>query len=213
MHQEVSSANALKHLARLSDFIFAFAMALTFWRFDLPTQATALTQLEINQFLHSQLQPLGMYLMTFVLVAVYWIAHTQQFSYYQRTDEIHLWSYTFYLMGLLLVPYTNELALVFPSHAIAKICFATNIAVIGLLSLTNWVYATHQHQLVAATLPETTIAALKFKALIEPLCALVAIAIALVAPAWSDLAWLLFPLAYFLLQKRLDSPPESIPTA
>lgn len=208
-NQDVQALNALKHLARLSDFIFALAMALTFWRFDFPDNAEILAKVEINQFLMSQIKPLGAYLITFVLVAVYWIAHTQQFSYYKRTNEAHLWIYTLYLMCLFLVPYSNELALVFSNNAIAKICFAANISLIGFLSFASWSYATDQHRLVDESLDAQTIAAMKVKALIEPICAMVAIAIALLAPAWSDLAWLLFPLVYFTLRKSLPIPQIS----
>lgn len=199
--QNSQTQSALAHLARLSDFIFALAMALTFWRFNLPEHAEMLAKMEINQFLVSQLKPLGTYLITFVLVAVYWIAHTQQFSYYKRTNEVHLWIYTLYLMSLFLVPYSNELALVFPSNSAAKVCFAVNILLIGCLSFASWIYATSQHRLVDKNLDTQTIAAMKVKALIEPICAIAAIAIALFAPACSDLAWLLFPLVYFALRK------------
>lgn len=207
-NQDAQTSNALTHLARLSDFIFALAMALTFWRFDLPEHAEMLAKVEINQFLVGQLKPLGAYLITFVLVAVYWIAHTQQFSYYKRTNEAHLWIYTLYLMCLFLVPYSNELALVFSKNAIAKVCFAVNISLIGVLSFASWNYATYQHRLVDESLDAQTITVIKVKALIEPICAMVAIAIALFAPAWSDLAWLLFPLVYFTLRKLLAIPQK-----
>lgn len=207
-NQDAQTSNALAHLARLSDFIFALAMALTFWRFDLPEHAEMLAEVEINQFLVGQLKPLGAYLITFVLVAVYWIAHTQQFSYYKRTNEAHLWIYTLYLMCLFLVPYSNELALVFSDNSIAKVCFAVNISLIGVLSFASWNYATYQHRLVDESLDAQTITVMKVKALIEPICAMVASAIALFAPAWSDLAWLLFPLVYFTLRKLLAIPQK-----
>jgi uncharacterized membrane protein len=207
-HQDAKASNALKHLARLSDFIFALAMALTFWQFDLPENAEGLTKMEINQFLVSQLKPLGAYLITFMLMAMYWIAHTQQFSYYKRTNEPHLWIYTLYLMCLFLVPYSNELALVFSSNSVAKICFAANIALIGFFSFMSWSYATTRHRLVDEKLDAQAIAVMKVKALIEPICALVAIGIALIAPAWSDLAWLLFPLVQLMLRRFLTKPQQ-----
>ena len=203
MNQDAQASNALNHLARLSDFIFALAMALTFWGFDVPESAGVLTASEINHFLVGELKPLSTYLITFLLMAMYWIAHTQQFSYYKRTNEVHLWICTIYLMFLFLVPYSNDLALVFENNAIAKICFAFNIALIGFLSFANWLYATHQHRLVDADLAQETINTMKVKALVEPVCALIVIGIAMVAPAWSDLAWVLFPVVYFVLQRLL----------
>jgi uncharacterized membrane protein len=208
-NQDTQASNTLKHLARLSDFIFALAMALTFLRFDLPENAEMLAKVEIDRFLVSQLKPLGTYLITFVLVAGYWIAHAQQFSCYKRTNETHLWIYTLYLMCLFLVPYSNELALVFSSNPIAKICYAVNISLIGFLSFVSWNYATYQHRLVDENLDAQTITAMKVNTLIEPICAMVAIVIAMFAPAWSDLAWLLFPFVYFTLRKLLATPQKS----
>jgi uncharacterized membrane protein len=209
MEQDVQASNSLQHLARLSDFIFALAMALTFFKFDLPEHAEMLAKVEVNQFLVSQLKPLSAYLIAFVLVGGYWIAHTRQFSYYKRTNEVHLWIYTLYLMCLFLVPYSNDLALLFSGNSIAKICFSVNILLIGLLSFASWSYATDQHRLVDENLCAQTIKATKVKALVEPICAMVAIAIAWSYPVWSDLAWLLFPLVDFTLRKLLATPQKS----
>lgn len=210
MIQDTQTTNALSHLARLSDFIFALAMALTFWRFDLPEGSETLTKLEVNQFLLGELKPLGAYLITFVLVAAYWVAHTQQFSYYKRTDETHLWIYALYLMCVFLIPYSNELALAFSDNRIAKICFAINIALIGFLSCGSWVYATYHHRLVEQYLDPQLVMAIKIKALVEPICAVTVILIALVAPEWSDLAWLLIPLVYFGLKKLMRPASQTL---
>ena len=109
------------------------------------------------------------------------------------------------------MPYSNELALDFSSNAIAKICFAANIAAIGFLSFISWSFATQQHRLVDESLDAQIITAMKIRALIEPTCALAMIGIALFEPAWSDLAWLTFPFAYCVLKKvfRVSQAPHS----
>ncbi len=93
MNQNNTSTNMILHLGRLSDTIFALAMALTIFGFDFPKFAESASNMEINQFLISQLQPLENYLITFVILAFYWIDHVKQFSHYRKTDEIHLWLY------------------------------------------------------------------------------------------------------------------------
>ena len=69
-----NSANMILHLGRLSDAIFALAMALTIFGFDFPKFAESASNMEINQFLISQLEPLENYLITFF---IYWIGIMQ----------------------------------------------------------------------------------------------------------------------------------------
>ncbi|NEQ47986.1 MAG: DUF1211 domain-containing protein [Leptolyngbya sp. SIOISBB] len=197
---ELEGEIALQHLSRLSDFIFALAMALTFWQFDMPETASTLSPSEVNQFLLGELKPLSTYIITFLLIAVYWIAHTEQFAHYRRTNEVHLWIYAFYLMCLFLVPYSNAVALVFPDNTVAKICFSANIALIGLISYLSWHYATDRNRLVKKDLSAETVTEMKRKVLIEPICAVAVIGVAAVSPVWSDAAWLLFPFVNLALR-------------
>lgn len=206
------SQTAIHHLARLSDCIFALAMAITFMGFELPETVQLLSNLEVNQFLIGQLKSLGIYIITFILVAFYWINHTQQFSYFKRTNETHLFIYTLYLMSLLVIPFSNDLVFRLSSHPFAKIWFSTNICLIGFLSFASWIYATHQHLLVDEDLDRQIIRSIQVKALIEPICALMSIPVALVNPDLSDLVWLLIPVVSLVMNKALKqtSEPDAI---
>lgn len=203
------SQTAIHHLARLSDCVFALAMAITFMGFELPETVQLLSSLEVNQFLIGQLKSLGIYVITFILVAFYWINHTQQFSYFKRTNETHLFIYTLYLMSLLVIPFSNDLVFRLSSNPFAKIWFNTNIFLIGFLSFTSWIYATHQHLLVDEELDHQIIRSMQVKVLIEPICALVSIPVALVSPDLSDLVWLLIPVVSPVLNKALRRTSRS----
>ncbi len=141
---QISKNNSenISSLARLSDSIFAFAMALMVIAFDLPENAKGMTDSDINGFLFSQLKPLGTYAITFVLVATYWISHSRQLKYLKRTDENHLWISVAYLMVLFLVPLSNDLVMKFPDSFLVKVWFSLNIAAIGFISWISWSYAT-----------------------------------------------------------------------
>jgi uncharacterized membrane protein len=199
---EDKSAAMIRHLARLSDSIFAFAMALMVAGFDFP-EAKELTNAEINSFLMGQLKPLGTYVITFVLVAVYWIAHSQQVSYYKRTDETHLWIGVVYLMCLFLIPLSNDLLMSFPDNLMVKVWFSINICLIGILSFASWMYATYNHRLVDVSLGKGVIWSTGVKALIEPVFALVSIGVAFLNQDLWDYIWLLIPVGYFLVERGL----------
>ncbi|MBD1868068.1 DUF1211 domain-containing protein [Oculatella sp. FACHB-28] len=210
-----NSQTAIHSLARLSDCVYALAMAITFMEFRLPETVQLLSSLEVNQFLIGQLKSLGIYVITFILVAFYWINHTQQFNYFKRTNETHSLIYTLYLMSLLVIPFSNDLVFRLSSNPFAKIWFSANICLIGFLSFTSWIYATHQRRLVDRDLDHRIIRSIQVKALIEPICALVSIPVALVSPDLSDLVWLLIPVVFLVVNKALKKTfePGAIPVS
>ncbi|MBD2202041.1 DUF1211 domain-containing protein [Calothrix sp. FACHB-1219] len=204
-----NSENILS-LARLSDSIFAFAMALMVIAFDLPEDAKAMTDGDINAFLFSQLKPLVTYTITFILVANYWISHSRQFKYLRRTDETHMWISVGYLMGLFLVPLSNDLVITFPDNFLVKVWFSLNIAVIGFVSWINWSYATGDRKLVDSDLDDGTIRSMKIKALIEPIGALISIGVAYLNQELWDYFWVLLFFAYSPLEKYFNKSAELV---
>ncbi|NJN13953.1 MAG: DUF1211 domain-containing protein [Richelia sp. RM2_1_2] len=179
----------IRHLGRLSDTIFALAMALTIFGFDFPEFAASINDNDVNQFLLSQLEPLENYLITFAILAFYWIDHVKQFSYYQKTNEIHLWLYLIYLMCLFIIPYSNVLIMSFPQSSIVQIGYSLNVFLIGLFSFINWTYATHKHLLVYENLDNSMINYIKITSLIEPTVALITIVVAIFNPSLWDISW------------------------
>lgn len=196
------------HLGRLSDTIFALAMALTIFGFDFPKFAESASNLEINKFLISQLEPLENYLITFVILAFYWIDHVKQFSHYRKTNEIHLWLYIVYLMCLFLVPFSNVLIMYFPDNYIVQICYSINIFLIGLFSFLNWTYATYKHRLIDTGLNRQTINYIRINSLIEPLVALITIIVALINPSLWNLSWTSIIIFYVIVEIFVKKPAE-----
>jgi uncharacterized membrane protein len=193
----------INNLIRLSDSIFALAMALTILGFDLPESATSMNDLQINSFLITQLKPLSLYVSTFILIAFYWVDNSQQFSYYQKTDNVHLWLYILYLMCLFIVPYSNALIIYFPENFLVQVEYSFNLFVIGLFSFLNWTYATHEHRLVESSLETKIIIENKVKSLIEPSVSLITILVAWFDSSLWEWSWLLLPVIYILVEKFL----------
>ncbi len=208
MNQNNTSTNMILHLGRLSDTIFALAMALTIFGFDFPKFAESASNMEINQFLISQLEPLENYLITFVILAFYWIDHVKQFSHYRKTDEIHLWLYIVYLMCLFLVPFSNVLIMYFPDNYIVQICYSINIFLIGLFSFLNWTYATYKHRLIDTYLNKQTINYIRINSLIEPIVALITIIVALINPSLWNLSWTSIIILYVIVEIFIKKPAD-----
>jgi len=201
---EQDNTTNILHLARLSDFIFALAMALMVIAFDRPNHVENMTDLEINTFLLSQLHPLATYAITFTLIAFYWISHSQQYRYLRKTNVTHLWISVIYLMGLFLVPLSNNLVMTFPHNLGAKLWFSLNIAAIGFLSSLSWWYATRDRQLVDCNLHGSTIRSIQVKTLIEPVFALISLGVAYLNQSTWDYFWVLLLFVYNPLEKFLN---------
>jgi uncharacterized membrane protein len=209
-HKDSPLTSEIRHLGRLSDIIFALAMALTILGFQLPESAETMTAQQVNKFLLDQLEPLGTYAISLVTVAFYWIDHIQQFKHYRKTNDVLLWLGILYLMCLFLVPYSNALSMSFPNNLITEIWFSINIFLIGFLSFLSWMYATHKHQLVDPQLDSKTIAITKWNALAEPMISLLAIGVALIDPKLWDFVWILLPIPYILISKFMGKAANTI---
>lgn len=206
---EQDDSTRIHHLARLSDFIFALAMALMVIAFDIPDHVENMTDREINAFLISQFQPLITYTVTFILIAFYWISHSQQFSYLRKTNVTHLWISIIYLMGLFLVPLSNALVITFPHNFGTKLWFSLNIIAIGFGSAISWWYATRNHNLVDNNLQESIIRSIQVKTLVEPIFALISIRVAYLNQSTWDYFWLLLLFAYNPLERFLNKIIQS----
>ncbi|NES25213.1 MAG: DUF1211 domain-containing protein [Symploca sp. SIO3E6] len=191
----------LHRLQILTDGIFVLAMTLMILQFDTPELNQQMTNLEIQNFLFSQFPALGIYVISFILVAFYWVAHLERFQYYKRTDQPHIWLQLLSLMFLVILPYSNDLSTLYTLNFPVQVFCSLNLFFVGIFSYFSWVYATHNHRLVEADLEQGFINSLKQKTLVEPLVSLLAIIPASINPSFWGLTFLLIPLVYIYLEK------------
>lgn len=191
----------IAHLERVADIIFALAMAQCLLALDFPEKLQQPTNSEVVTFLLAQIKPLTSYALAFVIVGFYWLDHIKQFKYYKKSDSIHISLYLLYLMGLFLIPYSDTLVIYFPENAIVKICFSVNTTFIGLISLLNWTYATHNHRLITDEISSATIISTRWRILIEPVFSLLTVGVAVIDQTWWEYVWFLLPIPYLCIEK------------
>ena len=191
----------LHRLQILTDGIFVLAMTLMVLQFDVPELNKQMTNLEIQNFLFAQFPALGIYVISFILIAFYWVAHLEQFQYYKRTDQPHIWLQLLSLMFLVIIPYSNDLSTLYTLNFPVQLFYSLNLFFVGIFSYLSWSYATHNHRLVEPNLDQGFIDSLKKKTLVEPSVSLLAIIPALINPSFWELTFLLIPLIYIYLEK------------
>jgi uncharacterized membrane protein len=175
----------------LADGIFAIAMTLLVLNLALPEAGKG--PAELHNLLIGQLDKFFSYAVSFVLLAVLWLRHHEQFHFIKRTDGRHLWINIAFLMFVALVPFSTSILGDFPDEPVAEVFFGSNVLILGALLLCNWAYATNHHRLVDHSLDPRRIALGKRRGAVTPLVAVLAMGLSFINPVISFYTYLLIP--------------------
>lgn len=182
----------------LTDGIYAIAMTLLVLNLAILQAGNA----DLVDLLRGQTGIFLNYVMSFVILALFWMGHHRQFHFIKRTDGTLLWINIFNLMFVALVPFSTSLIGDYPSEQLASFFFASNIFILGMLSLSNWVYATKGHRLVDHSLTPQRIALLKKRGAVAPLGSAIVMGLSFVDPQMCFYAFLLIPILPVALNRR-----------
>jgi uncharacterized membrane protein len=181
-----------RRIEALADCIFAFAMTLLVLTLTLPDAAQ--TKLSLSQLLAGQWPKFFNYALSFLLLAVFWIVHHQQFHLIHRTDRRHVWINIGILMFVALMPFSTDVAGDYSHETLAELMFSANLMILGLLFLLNWVYACRNHRLVDADLDRETIIRGIRRSCITPVVAAIAMILSFFIPRWGLAVYILIPI-------------------
>jgi len=181
----------------LTDGIFAIAMTLLVLTLELP-QTSGLSAPQLHEILLSQFDKFFNYALSFILLAVFWIIHHQQFHHIRKTDHNLLWLNIFTLIFVALMPFSTSLVGDFGYDWMADLFFNLNMFMLGLLFSLTWIYAAGGHRLVSKNLEEKKIIGGIKRGLVVPLVSLIAVAAGFLSPGNSGYAYLLIPVVHLL---------------
>jgi len=192
----------INRLAILSDVIFALAMTSMIFAIDLPTAEDVSSTEELLVYFENRPPGTIIYLLSFLLVAVYWFKHLERFKYFKKTNSTHQWIEIGFLAFLMLVPLMNTWTMVLPDQPLPLTAYSFMMFMVGFLAFLSWNYATKNKELVSKDLSRETIRNVKHESLVEPIIALVSIVMAWVEPILWDITLFSIPV-FFILQKKI----------
>ena len=132
----------------LTDGIFAFGMTLLVLGVGYPISVQSFSKLPVDQILIASIPYFILYMVSFLILAAFWVSHHVQFHHFRIIDRTALWLNLVSLMFVAFVPFTSSLAGFFYTSRLAAAVFEIHLLVIGLLYHLQWRYATHDHRLV-----------------------------------------------------------------
>jgi len=185
-----------RRIEALADGIFAISMTLLVLTLTLPDMME--TRLSLSQLLAEQWPKFFNYALSFVLLAIFWMVHHQQFHVIRRTNRIHVWINIGILMFVALMPFSTDVVGDYSGETMAELVFSANLMILGLLFLLNWWYACRNHRLVDADLDRETIVGGIRRSCVTPGVAAVSMVLAFFVPGWGLAVYMLIPFIHML---------------
>ena len=107
-------------LETLVDGIFAIVMTLLVMTVVVPQRQVVIKDVGFELMILSKFHDIANYALSFILLAIFWIEHHEQYHFIKRTDRVHIWINIFTLLFIALFPFSTSLLNEFPDKDIAE---------------------------------------------------------------------------------------------
>ncbi|MBO0777476.1 MAG: DUF1211 domain-containing protein [Ktedonobacteraceae bacterium] len=179
---------AFERLIMLCDGVFAIAMTLLVLDVRLPEGVK-----DFSAALQELLSKGIICLVTFAVIAGYWIGHRHLMSLVKRQDGIFTWLTFLYLAFVVFFPVAFSVVVGSGDHPEAVIFYALELAGCGFSAFLLWIYAAWKHRLVDADLDQYLIISRSVSLLAVPIffCLSLLLLFVLANPSDMFYSWLL----------------------
>lgn len=141
-------------LEAFSDGVFAIAITLLVLNIRIPDVPYS----QLPQALFHALPSISTYVMSFVVIGIYWISHHQSSQYLEKTNRVLLWLNLFLLMLVSFMPFPTSLLGRYPFKEIPVMIYGINLIAANLTGFIILLYVYYHKDLAS---PKFTKEALK----------------------------------------------------
>jgi len=133
-------------LEAFSDGVFAIAITLLVLDVKLPPVADA----ALGHAMVALLPRVGVYVITFAIVGVYWVAHHSFLGYFERVDRTALWLNNLVLLLVAFLPFPTSVLGAHPGAPAAVLLYASALAGVNVAGTALWAYGAAGGRLVSS---------------------------------------------------------------
>lgn len=116
---EVNIGFGKGRIESLTDGIFAFGMTLLVLGAGYPFAVETLAGRPVSQILVQSVPDIILYVISFLILATFWVSHHTQFHHIRSIDRTLLWLNIIILMFIAFIPFSSSIAGVFPANPLA----------------------------------------------------------------------------------------------
>jgi len=179
-------------LLTLADGIFAIAMTLLVLDLRLPDGSNADLATQLAGLRSAFLT----FVISFVVLGVFWFAHHQTFHFLVRVNRTLVWLSIGFFLGVALIPFVASVLGAHPNDPIAFTLYGGAIGLLTVLGYVTWWYMTGDRGLVVDGMDPNLVRKVQHWIAVGPVIALVAIALAFVSPLASLLIYVALPVLF-----------------
>ena len=188
----------------LVDGIFAIAMTLLVLGISPPRPPVSVATAVLPYMMASLIPQVFIYIVSFLVLAFFWLGHHRQFHFVHRIDPALLWINILILIAIVFVPFSTDLAGDYPAVMDATLLFHANMFIVGLLFTIQW-HQIRRHEHLCEPVPEKAIVhAWFYRSMLVPVVAVIGGILCFFNPPVSLLAYIALPAGMYL-QNRVPS--------
>jgi uncharacterized membrane protein len=195
----------VEYMISFSDALFAFSITFMALSIQLPNFSGNIAESDLTRRLFQMLVPsIIHYIISFIIVGIYWINYHRIFEHIRRTDITLIWLNLLFLLFISLVAYFTGLLTTYGTHRIVVITFAGIMSATGFTLCILWWYATHNKYLVDEDIHPHLVKYFLSRSLAPPMIFLISVGISFINIQLTQFFWaLILPVTIIIYMKHI----------
>jgi uncharacterized membrane protein len=193
----------LDHIISFADAIFAFSITFMAISIDIPNLAQDLTQTQVIDKLLESIPEFEIYVISFFVIGVYWIAYHQTFNQIVNSDTAVAWLTLVFLFFITLIPLATNVEIGF-GYQIVFVLYALVLAMAGALLTVIWLHAV-KNKLIDKDLTQGEIHSISLVAIVPTLVYFLSILVSFINLQVAYYFWIVIIPAKVILSKKYPS--------
>jgi uncharacterized membrane protein len=193
----------LEHVTSFADAIFAFSITFMAISINIPGLAQNLTQAQVVHKLLQSTPEFVVYVISFFVIGIYWIAYHQIFNHIVSSDSVVTWLTLVFLFFITLIPFATNMQIGY-GYRILFILYALVLTIAGGLLTITWLHAT-KNKLIDKDLTQREIHSILLGAIIPAIVYFLSILVSFIDLKAAYYSWIVIIPAKVILRKRYPS--------
>jgi uncharacterized membrane protein len=184
-----------------SDGVFAIIITLLVLEIHVPQVQGKDVSAALAQSLLAMAPKFLTYILSFVIVCIWWVAHHHLFHILKRSDRGLLWLNSLFLLWLAFIPFPTALMGDFPGERIAVMGYGAITTLAGASFTFMRYYAFYLAKLVDESIDRSLLRSAMLKSALNPVLHCIAVLLAFVDTRLSIALYIILPLIFFIPSK------------
>ena len=194
----------LEHVTSFADAIFAFSITFMAITINIPNLAQNLTQAQVIDKLSESLPEFEIYVISFFMIGIYWIAYHQIFNHIVGSHQITTWLTLVFLFFITLIPLATNMQIGYGSYQIVFVLYALVLTIAGALLTIIWWHAT-KNKLINQNMTQIEIHCVLLESTLSPAVFLLSILVSFIDLQIAYYFWLVIIPAKIVLRNKNKS--------